>query len=132
MGAGFFLLAILTYLGTVGFLYTSEIFPTRIRGACLGIATSTFRVCNVVLPLVVVALTPIGIGYAVTGTIAVLLVAVAFAARSEEHTSELQSLMRISYAVFCLKKKNEHTTTTLSHKSTTTRQLNALNHNTLK
>src|SRR3546814_6892962 len=30
-----------------------------------------------------------------------------FAARSEEHTSELQSLMRISYAVFCLKKKKE-------------------------
>src|SRR3546814_5720045 len=36
--------------------------------------------------------------------------------RSEEHTSELQSLMRISYAVFCLKKKNKqqtHYTTTL-------------------
>src|SRR3546814_3367175 len=31
--------------------------------------------------------------------------------RSEEHTSELQSLMRISYAVFCLKKKNNNTTT---------------------
>src|SRR3546814_14809283 len=30
--------------------------------------------------------------------------------RSEEHTSELQSLMRISYAVFCLKKKNNQTT----------------------
>src|SRR3546814_8917466 len=30
--------------------------------------------------------------------------------RSEEHTSELQSLMRISYAVFCLKKKNTKTT----------------------
>src|SRR3546814_2528968 len=29
--------------------------------------------------------------------------------RSEEHTSELQSLMRISYAVFCLKKKTNHT-----------------------
>src|SRR3546814_3632139 len=29
-------------------------------------------------------------------------------ARSEEHTSELQSLMRISYAVFCLKKKKKH------------------------
>src|SRR3546814_5918142 len=28
--------------------------------------------------------------------------------RSEEHTSELQSLMRISYAVFCLTKKNNH------------------------
>src|SRR3546814_3624191 len=31
--------------------------------------------------------------------------------RSEEHTSELQSLMRISYAVFCLKKKKHRTTT---------------------
>src|SRR3546814_8156381 len=31
-------------------------------------------------------------------------------ARSEEHTSELQSLMRISYAVFCLKKKKQPTT----------------------
>src|SRR3546814_3844826 len=30
--------------------------------------------------------------------------------RSEEHTSELQSLMRISYAVFCLKKKKKYTT----------------------
>src|SRR3546814_9124437 len=30
------------------------------------------------------------------------------AVRSEEHTSELQSLMRISYAVFCLKKKKKH------------------------
>src|SRR3546814_4516715 len=35
--------------------------------------------------------------------------------RSEEHTSELQSLMRISYAVFCLKKKNKAHT----HKSNT-------------
>src|SRR3546814_8945316 len=33
------------------------------------------------------------------------------ARRSEEHTSELQSLMRISYAVFCLKKKKEQTKT---------------------
>src|SRR3546814_2198765 len=37
-------------------------------------------------------------------------------ARSEEHTSELQSLMRISYAVFCLKKKK---TTAHSHKEIT-------------
>src|SRR3546814_1281653 len=37
--------------------------------------------------------------------------------RSEEHTSELQSLMRISYAVFCLKKKKTKITT---HKHTTT------------
>src|SRR3546814_6766803 len=32
--------------------------------------------------------------------------------RSEEHTSELQSLMRISYAVFCLKNKKQHPTNT--------------------
>src|SRR3546814_3406266 len=36
-----------------------------------------------------------------------LLEAVLVFVRSEEHTSELQSLMRISYAVFCLKKKNK-------------------------
>src|SRR3546814_9759566 len=35
--------------------------------------------------------------------------------RSEEHTSELQSLMRISYAVFCLKKKTKHTNKTHSN-----------------
>src|SRR3546814_4047867 len=36
--------------------------------------------------------------------------------RSEEHSSELQSLMRISYAVFCLKKNNTNTHTTKLHK----------------
>src|SRR3546814_5052900 len=42
--------------------------------------------------------------------------AAANAARSEEHTSELQSLMRISYAVFCLKKKkNRYLITTRDH-----------------
>src|SRR3546814_3336109 len=35
--------------------------------------------------------------------------------RSEEHTSELQSLMRISYAVFCLKKKKKQRTKTTLH-----------------
>src|SRR3546814_7684882 len=34
--------------------------------------------------------------------------------RSEEHTSELQSLMRISYAVFCLKKKTTHRRNTVT------------------
>src|SRR3546814_6343451 len=43
-----------------------------------------------------------GLGHAATG-----------ARRSEEHTSELQSLMRISYAVFCLKKKKNSTSTTI-------------------
>src|SRR3546814_7642420 len=41
-------------------------------------------------------------------------------ARSEEHTSELQSLMRISYAVFCLKKKNKHKNTHNTNNQTTT------------
>src|SRR3546814_3922403 len=44
-------------------------------------------------------------------------------ARSEEHTSELQSLMRISYAVFCLKKK-----TTTPHTNNITFYMNRLNH----
>src|SRR3546814_373281 len=39
---------------------------------------------------------------------AALLTVINFHWRSEEHTSELQSLMRISYAVFCLKKKKKH------------------------
>src|SRR3546814_6176409 len=38
--------------------------------------------------------------------------------RSEEHTSELQSLMRISYAVFCLKKKKKRTQKDISKKNT--------------
>src|SRR3546814_10827826 len=49
---------------------------------------------------------------------------VMYTIRSEEHTSELQSLMRISYAVFCLKKKNarekkEQKTTEQQNKKTT-------------
>src|SRR3546814_9673510 len=47
--------------------------------------------------------------------------------RSEEHTSELQSLMRISYDVFCLKKKNNQTNT---HKDNKTPHNNT--HNELK
>src|SRR3546814_9737049 len=53
--------------------------------------------------------------------------AVGHGGRSEEHTSELQSLMRISYAVFCLKKKNNtdqvlqpDVYTTTNHKTDTT------------
>src|SRR3546814_9765341 len=38
-----------------------------------------------------------------------------YTGRSEEHTSELQSLMRISYAVFCLTKKNSTSTQTIYH-----------------
>src|SRR3546814_5219673 len=70
--------------------------------------------------LCLLALTPIGEGYASTTRAPRLRCAALhlFARRppmtesnnnrSEEHTSELQSLMRISYAVFCLKKKNKN------------------------
>src|SRR3546814_6375935 len=47
-------------------------------------------------------------------------VAIAAAPRSEEHTSELQSLMRISYAVFCLKKKMKAKNTAPSNTISTT------------
>src|SRR3546814_4337746 len=43
-------------------------------------------------------------------TVGELVITQAMLARSEEHTSELQSLMRISYAVFCLKKKKRQIT----------------------
>src|SRR3546814_9899073 len=51
---------------------------------------------------------------------ACIVVGIALGYRSEEHTSELQSLMRISYAVFCLKKKQNTKlyTTTASHTTT--------------
>src|SRR3546814_2853191 len=55
-------------------------------------------------PITILSAIPLSIGGAFFG----LLV------RSEEHTSELQSLMRISYAVFCLKKKKTKTTPFLS------------------
>src|SRR3546814_10577195 len=47
--------------------------------------------------------------------------------RSEEHTSELQSLMRISYAVFCLKKKKQTTQTMQHHKHTSSKLTHTVN-----
>src|SRR3546814_1097068 len=55
------------------------------------------------------------------------LAAFVIADRSEEHTSELQSLMRISYAVFCLKKKKN----TAENNYHTPRHVNK-NHNSIK
>src|SRR3546814_7742378 len=51
-------------------------------------------------------------------------------ARTEEHTSELQSLMRISYAVFCLKKKKQKITT-IEPKHLTTKNMTSSQSNTL-
>src|SRR3546814_7265211 len=53
--------------------------------------------------------------------------------RSEEHTSELQSLMRISYAVFCLKKKNKKKEIqTLFHNTLRTTKVDIINSKILK
>src|SRR3546814_4012169 len=49
--------------------------------------------------------------------------------RSEEHTSELQSLMRISYAVFSLKKKNKKIITQTTHHTITNQHINILINN---
>src|SRR3546814_4729081 len=53
--------------------------------------------------------------------------------RSEEHTSELQSLMRISYAVFCLKKKKKQTSIieTNTNKTPTNEHVEQINNNTI-
>src|SRR3546814_2515356 len=77
----------------------SELFPPRIRYSSMSIPYH------------------IGTGYFGGFLPLVSQYVVARTGRSEEHTSELQSLMRISYAVFCLKKKN-NTTTNISYNST--------------
>src|SRR3546814_5465429 len=74
-------------------------------------------VCSSDLPTTASVIAPSGTGgspahvsFSGGGLIASTLLfpqALKHSARSEEHTSELQSLMRISYAVFCLKKKNQ-------------------------
>src|SRR3546814_9295080 len=65
-------------------------------------------------PLVRLADTgPIATGF---WRMAIALPFLALLGRSEEHTSELQSLMRISYAVFCLKKKKHNNNTQRLHR----------------
>src|SRR3546814_10121854 len=66
------------------------------------------------LPAIVIASATL-LAFAWDGTLSrleglvLVTMGVVFTLRSEEHTSELQSLMRISYAVFCLKKKKNDT-----------------------
>src|SRR3546814_8138954 len=87
---------------------TDTLFPytTLFRSRLLGLS---FLAAAFVIGLAVVFMSSEAAGALVT---AVLLTVVAVLVtrkqyRSEEHTSELQSLMRISYAVFCLKKKKK-------------------------
>src|SRR3546814_3993693 len=78
----------------------------RTRGAVL-VRPSMIRICTPLVLLSVLAIAPCAWAQsdALTKSLDTAQRAQQ-ASRSEEHTSELQSLMRISYAVFCLKKKN--------------------------
>src|SRR3546814_8350520 len=104
--------------GTLEFLLTSPVRPAYlVLGkflACLGLVAIALAL-TLPLPLTVAQLGPLDWGPVAGGYLATLCLAAAYIAiglfvsartdKSEEHTSELQSLMRISYAVFCLKKK---------------------------
>src|SRR3546814_8990407 len=109
------------YIYTVGFVFLMIRRPPRAtRTATLLPYTTLFRSLGALLPFAALQ------QHAVPGRRHFLLLApveqelalgmrhqighVARQQRSEEHTSELQSLMRISYAVFCLKKKKIYTT----------------------
>src|SRR3546814_8355333 len=94
---------VLHYLG-LSLLFTSMIIfvamPFRRHSPDLGSVQRRFQILSAISALVV------GIClYIVADVIRPAHVEPRFVLRSEEHTSELQSLMRISYAVFCLKKK---------------------------
>src|SRR3546814_7820238 len=72
--------------------------------------TPTGNGARVLLIALITAAATISVVRGLDGGVKVLSeINIALAARSEEHTSELQSLMRISSAVFCLKKKTLHT-----------------------
>src|SRR3546814_3464968 len=83
-----------------------------VPGALLGVVAGTvtalvldMNVARVEVPdSILAAITP-PTAFASWLTPEIIAAAIAVAFRSEEHTSELQSLMRISYAVFCLKNK---------------------------
>src|SRR3546814_3637225 len=75
-------------------------FALRHKGGVTPAAASRFTV-SIIRRLIVKALQKVEVGPVFSGTPSISITA----SRSEEHTSELQSLMRISYAVFCLKKK---------------------------
>src|SRR3546814_2070759 len=91
-----------------------------LRDLKLSVRAGGGALIGVLFFMTVVAVIPFGVGPDLNLLSRIGPAIVWIGARSEEHTSELQSLMRISYAVFCLKKKkqNKHATgEDLSHKT---------------
>src|SRR3546814_4425638 len=89
------------FYATVVLLATNQVFGKRL--AAKDLVHFLYETGKVLAELVAI-LGAIGL---IVGSLAVT--GLTGSLRSEEHTSELQSLMRISYAVFCLKKKKAHT-----------------------
>src|SRR3546814_4379724 len=95
--------------GAVLILMTPILVPIAVS---LGIDPVHFGVVMVLNLMIGAALPPVGMSLFVTAHVSGISVERMYKAilpRSEEHTSELQSLMRNSYAVFCLKKKKDKT-----------------------
>src|SRR3546814_8347022 len=80
---------------------TSKSRVPQIAFTCLVVVAIGYALVSVWQAAYLTRVFPVGVGLITLSLIGI---------RSEEHTSELQSLMRISYAVFCLKKKNITTT----------------------
>src|SRR3546814_3648604 len=82
---------------------------------CVALSALTLSIANIAYwPVYAAFAAPVSLsaafGFALSDRYGSVLLSIgAVAMRSEEHTSELQSLMRISYAVFCLKKKKHIT-----------------------
>src|SRR3546814_2602969 len=88
----------------------------------LGLVAARFRDTWIDKSISIATLSTISMPEFFVGYILIFLFAVTFrwapsGTRSEEHTSELQSLMRISYAVFCLKKKTIHNIAYINNKN---------------
>src|SRR3546814_9253935 len=101
--------------GMVGFLTFFLLFelrddPTWHMGVVLVVTGAGSLVGSTLAPVLRRSLTEERMLTAALGAALGMGLLMAWLGRSEEHTSELQSLMRISYAVFCLKKKNQQET----------------------
>src|SRR3546814_9402740 len=90
--------------------FWTEPFAFAQARACSASTGNRLLLATVLAGLLAIALVTADPPVSIRDFALVALFSVAPALRSEEHTSELQSLMRLSYAVFCLKKKHKEPT----------------------